>query len=217
MRVPFVASWPGKIAPGGTSGLLAYFPDLLPTIAEVADVKPPKDTDGLSLVPTLIGDKAAGRPQPKHDFLYWEIGGWTAIRSDNWRAVKPNNGKTWEFYDLSKDPSESKDVAAANPDGCPEETDDAGRRLSRLSSRRHLHGYGPPPTRPPVEVWEAVRDGWILLSPSPAADLRAGRHGVCRGPVTRVESSRSYPVPDRAASCDVERSWNGLIHGKYGT
>ena len=72
--------------------------------------------DGLSLLPELIGEKAAGHKQACHEFLYWEIGGWTAIRQGNWRAVKPGKNAPWELYDLAKDPSESKDLAAAHPD-----------------------------------------------------------------------------------------------------
>jgi len=33
----------------------------------------------------LFGARAAGHKQAQHDYLYWEIGGWTAIRQGNWR------------------------------------------------------------------------------------------------------------------------------------
>ncbi len=89
LRVPFIARWPGKIAPGRVSDHLGYFPDVLPTIAEVTGAKAPADLDGISLVPELIGEAAAGRAQQQHEYLYWEISGWTAIRQGNWRAVKP--------------------------------------------------------------------------------------------------------------------------------
>jgi arylsulfatase A-like enzyme len=115
LRVPFVAFWPGKIAPGQASDHLCYFPDILPTIAELTGTTPPPDIDGISILPTLIGETAAGRPQPQHEYLYWEIGGWRAIRQGNWRAVKPR-GRDWELYDLSTDPSESKDLAAQHRD-----------------------------------------------------------------------------------------------------
>ena len=59
LRVPFLARWPGKIAPGRTTDHLSYFPDLLPTIAEVTGAKAPSDIDGISILPTLIGEAAA--------------------------------------------------------------------------------------------------------------------------------------------------------------
>ena len=115
VRVPFAVRWPGKIAPGRVSDYLGYFPDVLPTIAEATGAKLPAGLDGLSLMPELIGEQAAGRQQPQHDYLYWEINGWTAIRQCNWRAVKPNKKSSWELYDLSSDPSEARDVSSAQP------------------------------------------------------------------------------------------------------
>ena len=98
---------------GSHSDLLAYFPDLLPTFAEAAKATVPEKVDGISILPTLTGQNAA---QKVHDYLYWENYGWTAIRQGTWRAVKPDKAKTWELYDLASDPSESKDLAAAQPD-----------------------------------------------------------------------------------------------------
>ncbi|QDU28999.1 Arylsulfatase [Anatilimnocola aggregata] len=115
VRVPFIARWPGKMPAGRVSEHLGYFPDVLPTIAEVTGAKAPAGIDGLSILPELIGESAAGRKQATHDYLYWEINGWTAIRQANWRAVRPRAAQSWELYDLSTDPSESKDLAAAQP------------------------------------------------------------------------------------------------------
>lgn len=113
LRVPFLARWPGRIAPGTTTAQLAYFPDLLPTLAEIAGATPPAEINGLSLAPTLFGRAAE---QKQHDFLYWEFLGATAVRQGTWRAVKPPRSGSWELYDLAKDPAESRDVAAAHPD-----------------------------------------------------------------------------------------------------
>jgi arylsulfatase A-like enzyme len=149
VRVPFVARWPGKIAPGRVSDHLGYFPDVLPTIAELSGAKPPADIDGLSLVPELIGETAAGHKQQPHDFLYWEIGGWTAIRQANWRAVRPKPTQPWELYDLSSDPSESRDVAAAQPEVLA--------KLTALAARAH----------------EPVREGTFATTDRHERDRRA--------------------------------------------
>jgi arylsulfatase A-like enzyme len=115
LRVPFFAFWPGKIAPGRVSEHLGYFPDVMPTIAEATGTKAPADTDGISLLPEMLGAAAAGRKQAQHEFLYWETGGWTAIRQGAWRAVRLKAGQPWELYDVSADPSESNDLAATRP------------------------------------------------------------------------------------------------------
>jgi arylsulfatase A-like enzyme len=115
LRIPFFAYWPGRIAPGRVSDYLGYFPDILPTIAEVTGATAPADVDGISLVPELIGEAAAGRKQAQHEYLYWETARWAAIRQGPWRAVRPNESQPWELYDVASDPSESKDLARAEP------------------------------------------------------------------------------------------------------
>jgi arylsulfatase A-like enzyme len=113
LRIPAIARWPGKIRPGSTSDLLCYFPDMLPTIAEVAGVKAPTDIDGISILPTLLGEAAAGRKQELHEYLYWEIGNQIAVRQGTWKAVQIKD--RWELFDLAKDISETKDLSKERP------------------------------------------------------------------------------------------------------
>jgi arylsulfatase A-like enzyme len=90
----------------------------MPTLAEITGSETPGDIDGLSFLPELLG-----KNQKKHEYLYWEFheqGGKTAVRTGNWKAVKRDidripQGVT-ELYDLSKDPGETIDLSASNPE-----------------------------------------------------------------------------------------------------
>ncbi|QEG38568.1 sulfatase-like hydrolase/transferase [Roseimaritima ulvae] len=115
LRIPMIVRWPGHIAAGRVSDLLWYFPDVMPTVAELAAVKVPSDLDGMSIVPELLGAETAGRAQPQHDFLYWELGQQIAVRQGDWKAIQPGKGKPWELYDLATDVSETKDLAKQQP------------------------------------------------------------------------------------------------------
>ena len=120
IRTPLIARWPGKIAPGKVTDLPTYFADVLPTLAELAGAKTPAGLkiDGLSIVPELLGPKVAGREQPRHEFLYWELPVGKegdlqrAVRMGNWKAVRRKNSLPLELYDLATDGKEIKDVAA---------------------------------------------------------------------------------------------------------
>ena len=108
LKVPYLVRWPGRIKAGSVSDHLLYYPDVMPTLADIAGVKSPP-TDGLSFVPTLLGH--AGQPQ--HEYLYWEYAGQTAVRMKDWKAYRGRKGG-WELYDLSRDIEEKRNVAAQN-------------------------------------------------------------------------------------------------------
>ena len=118
IRVPMIASWPGKIKPGTVSQLPSVFYDVLPTLCDISGAPKPKDTDGISFLPELLGEK-----QKKHEFLYWEYpeyGGQIGVRMGKWKAVCRNmrkkNNFTFELYDLETDLGETNDVAAEHPE-----------------------------------------------------------------------------------------------------
>ena len=117
IRVPFIARWPAKIKAGSTSDFVGSFSDVLPTLAEICGANSaPKDLDGLSIAPALIGGNAM---QIQHEFLYWafyERGGAQAARMGNWKAVQQPYHSPVRLYDLSRDIGEDHDVASEHPE-----------------------------------------------------------------------------------------------------
>jgi len=114
IRVPFIASWPGTIPAGRVSAYPWAHWDMFPTLTEVAGAKAPSGLDGRSMARAL-----RGQAQPAHDPFYWEFherGFQQAARMGNWKGIRPAKDAPLELYDLEKDPRETTNVAAANPD-----------------------------------------------------------------------------------------------------
>lgn len=119
IRVPMIASWPAKIKAGSTSDYISAHYDMLATFGDVAGYENAEDTDGISLLPTLLSNDN----QEVHDFMYWEFpsyGGQVAIRMGDWKLVRQNlkNKKepTLELYNLKDDPTETTNVASLHPE-----------------------------------------------------------------------------------------------------
>jgi arylsulfatase A-like enzyme len=116
LKIPFIVRWPGKIAPNQINDTVFSQVSMYATFQELAGTKPVGNPDGPSILPTLLGEEAVGRKQQQYDFLYWEYGSQIAVRKNNWKAIQPKKNQPWELYDLSKDVSETNDVAAEHPD-----------------------------------------------------------------------------------------------------
>src|SRR6185295_9288202 len=86
-----------------------------PTLAELAGAEAPKNLDGISFVPALLG-----KPQKEHEFLYWEMGRGPglnqAVRMGDWKAIRHKQKGPVELYNLSSDLSEKKNVASDHPE-----------------------------------------------------------------------------------------------------
>ena len=109
LKVPYYVRWPGKIKAGSVTDHICYYPDVMPTLADITQAPSPK-TDGLSFLPTLLGKSC---DQQKHKYLYWEYGNQTAVRTQDWKAYKAKGD--WELYDLSQDIEELNNLASSKP------------------------------------------------------------------------------------------------------
>lgn len=111
--MPMIVRWPGKIKAGSESDFPWYFPDVLPTLAQLAGVEKevPEAVDGISIVPTLTGK---GK-QAQRDYLYWQFGPQSqAVRSGKWKLLA--DGTRLLLFDLSEDMGERNNLAATNPE-----------------------------------------------------------------------------------------------------
>lgn len=116
IRVPYLVQWPGQLPGGVTFEEPVSSLDVFTTAADVAGIEltNPERYDGVSLIPFLTGEKSG----PPHHELYWRQGGKTAVRSGDWKLVRPRGGQQvpWELYNLSDDLGEKHDLAATHPD-----------------------------------------------------------------------------------------------------
>jgi arylsulfatase A-like enzyme len=136
-RVPCIMKWTGVIPAGEICNQLASSLDILPTIAAITGTDLPEHRiDGISILPLMLGDKAAS---PRNEFYYYyEVNSLEAVQRDFWKLVLPHRSRTYrnmkpgvdgwpgptgtetvkepQLYDLRRDPGEWYDVALNYPE-----------------------------------------------------------------------------------------------------
>lgn len=137
IRNGMVVSWPGHVQrPGAVRSQFTHLIDVVPTLLDAARVSEPtivngvgqRAMDGASFLATL-NDPGA----PTRDLQYFEMLGNRALYSKGWMAstTPPDTAKNtqvksqsapspldyeWELYDLSRDFSQSRNLAASRPE-----------------------------------------------------------------------------------------------------
>jgi len=109
VRVPLLIRWPGQIAPETEVSQIAGSIDLLPTLADLADIPVRADTtlDGRSLAPLLLGQNEPNWAE-RRLFAHW--GGDVSVRTQRFRLDAEGR-----LYDLTEDPEQRTNVADAHP------------------------------------------------------------------------------------------------------
>ncbi len=131
-------SWPGHIEDsGGIRNQFHHVVDIVPTILEAAGIRAPEEVNGIRQKPIegvsmayTFDEANAGKPTA-HKTQYFEMMGVRGIYHEGWYACTtpirpawvvagptvqdPATAFKWELYDLSKDWTQSNDLAASNP------------------------------------------------------------------------------------------------------
>ena len=139
IRQGMAISWPGHITDvGGIRNQFSHVIDIVPTILDATQIKPPEVVDGISQAPiegtslAYTFDKKNADAPTKHTVQYFEMFGDHSIYKDGWmlstKVIRPPwdafgpanpdplNNVTWELYNLDKDYSQVDDLAAKYPE-----------------------------------------------------------------------------------------------------
>ena len=168
VRSPLVISWPGVIKAGTVVTQICSAMDLMPTLAELSDVKvvSTKPIDGMSIAPVLLDEKVSW---PDRTLVHhWKER--VSVRTQRFRLDYEGR-----LYDMDKDPGQQVELNDSQPEvaaALQEKADEFRRDM--------LSEYGKPfDGRPFVIGYEGAR-----LTQVPARD------GVGHG---NIERSNRFP------------------------
>jgi len=130
-RVPFVARWPGRIAPGSVVRTTVGIFDLAATVADILGVELPPwaAEDSFSLLPLLLGRRAAAHP--REATVHHSVAGMFAVREGQWKLIRglgsggfseprqeepQPGGPKGQLYDLEADLRETTNLWLEEPD-----------------------------------------------------------------------------------------------------
>ncbi len=116
---PMIVTWPNGIKDKNKlRHNTCHFVDILPTLVDLAGGDANKNVPAGA--PKLAGRSLASAFQKDgtapHEYIYFNHSNNRAIRVGDWKLIATGTEGEWELYDLSKDRSELKNLASAQPD-----------------------------------------------------------------------------------------------------
>ena len=110
IRVPFIATWPGRLPAGKTYDHPVSSLDVGATALAVAGVEQPAGLDGKNLLPHLSGET----DKPPHEALYWRFWNQGAVRQGKWKFYQAGERKF--LFDLESPGHETRNLLAQHPE-----------------------------------------------------------------------------------------------------
>ena len=141
IKVPLIVNQPGRV-PARQVDNLVYFPDFMPTLAQLTGNKPqlPPNIDGMDISPLFFGGTATTDDR----YLYWEFHGkQRAIRHGEWKCVTVKKDAPLELYRISEDKNEQHNLADEYPE-LVQQLDEQMQRMHHYSPNYPLPGEPQP-------------------------------------------------------------------------
>ncbi|MES2130005.1 MAG: arylsulfatase [Pseudomonadota bacterium] len=121
VRTPLIVSWPARFQGGRISDTFTHVKDIVPTLLELAGAPLPGGAiavpDGSSMLSHLDGRSA--RVHAPDQPIGYEMAGNAALYKGDLKLVKdlpPFGDNAWHLYDVRRDPTESHDLQASEPE-----------------------------------------------------------------------------------------------------
>ncbi len=187
VRVPTIAWWPGKIAPGSVCDAVAGTIDLLPTAVALAGGTVPAQPviDGRDLSPLLFGKSRESQREAHYYFAGYNL---QAVRQGPWKlaiaaqaetmgkgATADASGKAPRLYHLDQEIGEQTNLAAKHPE--------VVARLQSLADKMGAEIGGKEPT--------ARRPAGVVENPK---TLYPTEDGAPRGKLAKQEAKATTPA-----------------------
>lgn len=128
-RVVALASWPGHIKEGVVVNDMIHTVDLYPTLVGLAGgrLDKGKPLDGVNVWGTI----SEGKPSPRSELVYNIEPFRAAVREGDWKLIwRTLLPQSVELYNIAKDPSETTNLAAEQP----EKVTELQRRINELAA-----------------------------------------------------------------------------------